>query len=180
MDTKTCTKCRETKPLDVFSKCKAKKDGLQQWCKACLCAVAAARYAANPEKAKAKQVAWRAANPEKVKASQVGRYARNPEKDKALGAARYAANPEKAKARQVAWRAANPEKVKALDAVWRARNPEKVKARQVAYCDELRPAYVANALRIPVTQVTPELLELKRLQLTIHRGLKAATKRKTP
>ena len=135
MDTKTCTKCRETKPLDVFSKCKAKKDGLQQWCKACLCAVAAARYAANPEKAKA---------------------------------------------RQVAWRAANPEKVKALDAVWRARNPEKVKARQVAYCDELRPAYVANALRIPVTQVTPELLELKRLQLTIHRGLKAATKRKTP
>jgi hypothetical protein len=35
MDTKTCTKCGETKPIAGFSKDKYTPDGLQRWCRGC-------------------------------------------------------------------------------------------------------------------------------------------------
>lgn len=38
--TKTCTRCRETKPLDAFARKAARKDGRASWCRSC----AAANY----------------------------------------------------------------------------------------------------------------------------------------
>lgn len=35
MDTKTCTKCKETHPVSDFTKNKSRKDGLAEWCKPC-------------------------------------------------------------------------------------------------------------------------------------------------
>lgn len=33
---KTCTKCKESKPLDQFNTVKRNADGKHYWCKACL------------------------------------------------------------------------------------------------------------------------------------------------
>lgn len=33
---KTCKKCKEEKPLEMFSKNRRRKDGYQDWCKACI------------------------------------------------------------------------------------------------------------------------------------------------
>lgn len=128
-DMKTCSKCGgEPKPASQFSKRASSRDGLNSRCKVCDSAYQAARYAANPEKAKAAAAAWYAANPEKAKANGAKYRAANPEKVKAGVAKWIAANPEKRKATNTAWVSANTEKVKASSAKWRAANPEKKKA----------------------------------------------------
>lgn len=111
MDTKTCTKCGETKPLEMFHKDprRADRGGLRPHCKACVAAASAA---------------YRAANRGKVKAYR---------------AARYAAN------------------------------PGKIEQQNTKKITELKPDYIAQKLRIPVDQLTPELLESKRQQLELHR-----------
>lgn len=122
----------------------------------------------DPEKKRARAAAWYAANREKVKAAANARYAANPEKMKAYQAAHRAANPEKMKARGAAWLAANREKMKAY-----------CDARRAVRVAQLHPAYVAGRLGLPVAEVTPELLEMKREQLTLHRlgrQVKAALK----
>lgn len=35
METKTCSKCNESKPVSEFGRNRRKKDGLQVWCRAC-------------------------------------------------------------------------------------------------------------------------------------------------
>lgn len=35
MQSKECTKCNVTKPLDLYGNCKTTKDGKQSWCKTC-------------------------------------------------------------------------------------------------------------------------------------------------
>jgi hypothetical protein len=42
--TKTCYRCKVTKPISEFHKCKPRKDGLQPDCKACACKVAMDDY----------------------------------------------------------------------------------------------------------------------------------------
>ena len=83
---KTCTKCRESKPTDQFSRDASSKDGLQGRCKACR----AARYAANREKERAQQAAHRAANPEKFRAWDAAYAKAHPEKRAAARARRRA------------------------------------------------------------------------------------------
>lgn len=46
---KTCTFCKEEKPLSLFSKNKTKKDGLQNKCKPCSAAKLREYYAADPK-----------------------------------------------------------------------------------------------------------------------------------
>jgi hypothetical protein len=83
------------------------------------------------------------------------------EEKAAYGKAYREANREKMRARQEAWRAANVEHVA---------EKKRQFARQAA--EELRLAYVAQKLRMPVADVTPELLEKKREQLAITRALR--------
>jgi Autographiviridae endonuclease VII len=49
---KTCTKCRQLKPLTGFGKSREYRDGLCYWCKTCMCASARASEKAHPERAK--------------------------------------------------------------------------------------------------------------------------------
>lgn len=156
-DCKTCSKCGEVKALSEFYKnCSP--------CKNCKDLHVAAYRKANPEKAAARNANWRKANPEKVAAAQAAYRKKKPE------------NPEKAAARKAAWRKANPENPKERNdrnSAWRKKNPEKLAANRSAYGfverAELRPSYVARMLQIPVSQLTPELLELKREQLLFKR-----------
>lgn len=55
---KTCTKCKQTKPLDKFYYASKNVDGRQSWCKQCSTEGRLAYYAANPTiEAQKKQVA---------------------------------------------------------------------------------------------------------------------------
>jgi len=62
---KTCSVCKEVKPLDDFHKNKGTKDGLTVTCKPC---------------AKARASAWQKANPDRVSKSQKLAYKRNRER----------------------------------------------------------------------------------------------------
>jgi len=125
---KTCSKCGTAKPVTEFHRDASAKDGMQTRCKLCLKKANAARYAADPARAKAASAAWRAANPEKNaatdRASYNARYAANPEKYAAINRARYAADREGNIARVTAWRNANRDKVQATQRAWNARHPE--------------------------------------------------------
>lgn len=91
----------------------------------------------------------------------------------AYDAACRAANPEKFSARSAAWNAANAEKVAAYQAAYRAAyypaNFEKIAARRADYVASLSASYLSSLLGIPTAQLTPELLELKREQLSLRR-----------
>lgn len=103
---KTCTKCGLTKPLDMFYRRAASKDGLQAHCKSC---------------AAARQAAYRSANRETIAAKDAAYQAANPEKCAARNAAYHAENREKIAAQKATWQKANPERVVAAWARRRAR-----------------------------------------------------------
>jgi 5-methylcytosine-specific restriction endonuclease McrA len=95
---KFCKKCQADTERNASGKCKP-----------CVRARNAARYAADPEKARAASAAYRTANPGKNRAN---------------CAAYYAANQEKVLATAAAWRAANPEKRRIYVHNYRARKLE--------------------------------------------------------
>lgn len=61
---KTCSKCKETKPLSEFSKNKRSKDGLDSRCKECVRAYSKYHYENNKEKYHERAAQWREDNRE--------------------------------------------------------------------------------------------------------------------
>ena len=98
--------------------------------------------------------------------------AENPEKIKSKKAKYRAENAEKIKSYRAKWGAENPEKIKASKAEWFAKNAEKEKARRAKSIAELKDGYVEERLRsqgFKSEQITPELIELKRITLKTTR-----------
>ena len=62
-ETKVCVKCKETKSVVEFSKCKGHHDGLQAWCKSCT----KTWRSFNVNKIRAYSREWTKNNPDKVK-----------------------------------------------------------------------------------------------------------------
>jgi hypothetical protein len=83
---------------------------------------------------------------------------------------------ESTAARQRTYREANRVKLSASARAYQAANREKERARKKAYLaasrKKLTAGYVSNVLKLKVSEIPPELLELKRNQLLIHRALK--------
>jgi hypothetical protein len=79
------------------------------------------------------------------------------------------------------WYCKNPEKVRQSRREWKRKNPEKVMEENRAKVLSLSNYYVSNQLLqksgIPKDKVTPELIELKREQLTLHRNIKTLKER---
>lgn len=126
---RTCTKCGETKPLDMFSR---KLKGYQPKCKVCSSAehkawhalnrdaqLAAkkANYEANREHAIARQKAYTEANRNTVMAYQEKWRAKNKDKKRA----HYLLNADKQRAASRQWKANNPDKQRANEAARRSR-----------------------------------------------------------
>jgi len=86
---------------------------------------------------------------------------------------RYASSPEKVKASVKSWDAANKERRNSKRSALREANPEKVKAARSAQKSRdvinLSSYYVAGLMGLATGDCTPELIELKREQLRIHR-----------
>lgn len=119
VDLKTCSRCGAEKLPREFYKHAGGKDGLRAECKECRRAYDQARYAANPEKHRARFSAWYENNREKERAATATWRAENPGRNGAACAAWRAANPEKSNAARAAWKMANSERVKRVSAAWR-------------------------------------------------------------
>ena len=130
MDSKICTKCGETKPLDGgFYRDKSARDGRQARCKACAKAYHADWYAKNRDEVLAHQAEYRQENRDTILARKAEYYAENRDAALAYRAEYYAKNRDEVLAQQAKHRA-RPE-VKARMAEYYAR-PE-VKARKAEY-----------------------------------------------
>jgi len=64
---KHCSKCNVSKPLEMFSKCAANKDGLHRWCKDCAKVAKKEWYDKNAESERAKAMQYHYDNYEKNK-----------------------------------------------------------------------------------------------------------------
>jgi hypothetical protein len=115
-DTKTCTKCGETKPLTAFGKSKPAKDGRHTQCGPCRAAwMKAKRAAQDPAERRAKareqMAAWRLANPDRNKELWTQNNARvnalraeDPERFRAYQRQRWANYSPEQRARYREWR----------------------------------------------------------------------------
>lgn len=118
---KTCTKCKQSQPIEQFNRDKNRQDGRFPHCKSCNKASHAEHYKRNADSVKEKVSAYSKANPEKVAAYRTKWRSLNEEKNREyqrLWAQQYRKNnplhhrkwkTDPAKLRE--WRANNPDKV---------------------------------------------------------------------
>lgn len=165
---KICTKCKLELPVTAFHKDKRAKDGLSFWCKECTKKYMKEHYKNNSEKILASCAKWRENNPEKL----AEYYKKNSKRMYAVQVEYRKNNPEKTRAKGVNYRKNNLEKVRATEARNRKKNIEKNRARSTASIKDLSNAYVAKKLGFKVSEIPPELIEAKRLNLKIKRKLK--------
>lgn len=133
---KTCTKCKENKSLESFSKRKLSKDGKCSRCKSCMNSVndswykknkekhnlaAAIRYKANPEKYKIAASKWQRENPEKFRNYQTRWEQENSKYRKEYFASWHQENSERRAFQEKFRRKQNPEKFRKWCAAYRAR-----------------------------------------------------------
>ena len=121
---------------------------------------------------KARSAKYRAENPEKVKEARAKWIKGNTEKVKSHRAKWLAENPEKYKASRAKWYSGNSEKAKDYSTKWAKENPEKVKGYNAKGVAELKDYYITRQLRMQGfknEQITPELIELKRITLKTTR-----------
>jgi 5-methylcytosine-specific restriction endonuclease McrA len=152
---KICSKCKELKSLNRFSKRLHSKDGLQAQCKECQKKYANDYRRNNPEKTKAIQQKYRSTNPEKIRANTKKWAMSNSIKIKTNAANYRAENKEKIKSSKQKYRSSNPDKVNASNRKWLAKNPEKNKN----YANKRRTKKLNNG----VFKITSK--ELKKLYL---------------
>ena len=94
MQTKTCTKCKETKPVSEFNKNRRTKDGLMGWCKPCTSEEGRRYREANKEKVAESHRRYREANKEKIAETSRRYYEANKERLLELQRKRVEANRE--------------------------------------------------------------------------------------
>jgi 5-methylcytosine-specific restriction endonuclease McrA len=128
MDTKTCSKCGETKPATEFARRHDGHDGLNSHCKACCNAATSADRASHPERWRAYESQQRSAHPEKYRAKS-SRY-RTAHHDDLLakGSAYRTAHREELAAKSRAYYADHREERCASVQEWAAKNPDRVVA----------------------------------------------------
>lgn len=127
---KTCSECRALKPLDDFHRNKARSDGRQSRCKACVKRYDQARQARDRDRRNAQSAAYYAANRERINERYRERRKNDPEwaeVERARSKAYYEGHRAEALENSKRWRKANPERYAEHQRRWRARNPEKVR-----------------------------------------------------
>lgn len=125
MNTKTCTKCKDTKPLTQFSK---KGKGLQPKCKPCSAAYRKEYYRANRESIKQKVRDHYASNKDYHIARAIAWSAKNPDKCRASVKKWTNANKDKCKETRVAWTVKNKEHIAATTKKYSASHREQARA----------------------------------------------------
>ena len=81
-------------------------------------------------------------------------------------------NSERIKNYSLKYNLENSEQIKARGQKRMRDNPEKFRLRSKRNIDEISKSYVAHLMEVPTKQLTPEIIELKRLQIQLHRAIK--------
>lgn len=130
---KICTRCKETKSFDEFTKDKNSKDGFARYCKPCRNAMKRESYLRNRDKNLAKMKAYREANPGKIAATKKRCYEAKKDEYLAKNKKRYAENKEEILAKCAEYRAKNKEKIRARDRAYKKANRGELNRKQLAY-----------------------------------------------
>lgn len=170
MQTKLCKRCNEEKPITVFSRNRAKPDGLHYNCKPCDTAKARAWYEKNAEKAIKANKQRRQQNLEEARA-----------KDRAL----YSQHKDEIKKQRRAYYEANKKHIVQRVSVWAQKNKEKVREYGKSNYRNNKPKYMARsavrrASKIAATPSWLSAIELAQIQemydvaeaLTMQTGMK--------
>lgn len=129
---KTCTKCGETKALELFPAAKRAKDGRDTRCKACACVATKAYVAANQEK---------------VRLASLQRYQETREEQVKRSVAWQRANPERSRARRTNWRNANLEQARSQERAYELANRELLLAKKRIWAKANKAKYAAYATK---------------------------------
>ena len=127
MSPKQCSKCGETKPLDLFKKDSKAKHGVKSYCKACAAVNAREWYLNNQDRAKRTRKEYREENIEAARARNREHYRLNADAYIERARSAYAANPVVAKERINAWVKKNSVRVLENKAKWRRENSERLR-----------------------------------------------------
>lgn len=130
---KTCTRCKEYKSLEHFTKDKKIKDGHARYCRPCRKAMKRESYLRNRDKNLAKMKAYREANPGKVAATKKRCYEAKKDEYLAKNKKRYAENKEEILAKCAEYRAKNKEAKKKRDREYYRKNRKKIIVKQLEY-----------------------------------------------
>jgi len=114
---KTCSHCREEKPISEFTKSRHRKDGRNPRCRVCTRASVKRTADKNPEAARKRGAEW---------------YAKNKERRLQKAKEWLAANPGKAAEYSARWSAKNPGKMNAAGREWYWKNRERALATDKA------------------------------------------------
>lgn len=117
---KTCSKCKESKDVSLFSRNRAMRDGYSNWCKPCCSDRARERY---KDPMVRERMAARCREYEE----------RHKEKRAKIKKARYEANKDEWNARARKWHKDNPERVREKAKRYREKHPEKYAAQTRTY-----------------------------------------------
>jgi hypothetical protein len=192
--TKTCTKCKEEKPLNNFNKAKYGKLGYSANCRNCASIYGKTYRSLETNKTKLKL--YRENNKEKITINFKKYYDQNKEKIIKKSAEHYLANKEKAKEvrkkyisipgikemlseKEKNYRLINKEKISEVQKMYRLNNKEsileykrnnneRIKAYKRKLVKDLKDHYIISLLtKNPILKelITPEIIELKKIQL---------------
>lgn len=79
------------------------------------------------------------------------------------------------KAYQKAYHKANADKLRESRKAYKKANADKIAEYHKANVDNLTSRYIASNIGLPIEDIPPELIELKRAQLKLHRLIKQKT-----
>ena len=131
--TKICTRCKETKSFNAFTKDKNSKDGFARYCKPCRKMMKHESYLRNRESHLAKCKEYRDNNPEKVSDTKKRCYYAKKEQYAANKKAYYQKNRESILEKSAKYRVANKEKIRTRNLAYKAANREMLSKKQVEY-----------------------------------------------
>jgi hypothetical protein len=153
---KTCTKCREDKPLSDFGRSTQSKDGRKYRCKSCLAEDQQAYTAENYESVDAARKQWRDANPEKMARYKRDWVQRNPEQ--ASRSWRENTKNRRLAGKQAAWAARNAGNVRASKAKHKVKRRSLEQAATPPWADPAAIRFIydkAAALGAQVDHIVP-------------------------
>lgn len=130
---KTCSRCKDTKSFECFTKDKNQKDGITIYCKPCRKVMKQESYLRNRDKNLAKMKKYREENPEKVAATKRRCYEAKKGEYQEKSRKRYLDNKDELLKYSAEYRAKNKEKIRAKDSAYKKANRELLNKKQAEY-----------------------------------------------